>query len=115
MKFSFPVAVRLSFEQWISGPPYERDLHRWPMDETKHPWPGQYRDIDVQLAWESWQVSACFNDLEKAWREGYDSGYNNGSNDAHSYECGSGSNKRTAQDRDDEWNGSETKLGHELT
>lgn len=49
------------------------------------------------------------DELEKAWREGYDSGYNNGSNDAHAYEWGSGSNKRTARDKDDEWNGSETK------
>ena len=48
-------SARSSFEQWISGPPYERDLHRWPMDETNHAWPGQYKDIAVQLAWESWQ------------------------------------------------------------
>jgi len=48
-------SARSLFEQWISGPPYERDLYRWPMDETKHAWPGQYKDIAVQLAWESWQ------------------------------------------------------------
>lgn len=45
---------RRLFEEWIGGPPYERDLYRWPMDETKHSWPGQYKDIAVQLAWEAW-------------------------------------------------------------
>ena len=48
-------SARSSFEQWISGPPYERETERWPQDETKHAWPGQYKDISVQLAWESWQ------------------------------------------------------------
>lgn len=46
---------RLAFEQWISAPPYEREVKRWPMDETKHAWPNQYEDIGVQLAWEAWQ------------------------------------------------------------
>ncbi len=45
---------RQSFEAWIGGPPYERDLYRWPMDDTMHAWPGHYRDIAVQLAWEAW-------------------------------------------------------------
>ena len=49
---------RRSFEEWIGGPPYERDLYRWPMDETKHAWPGQYKDIAVQLAWEAWCEAA---------------------------------------------------------
>lgn len=50
-----PCSARSSFEKWISAPPYERDTYRWPQDETKHAWPGQYKDIAVQLAWESWQ------------------------------------------------------------
>lgn len=49
---------RRSFEDWIGGPPYERDLYRWPMDETKYAWPGQYKDIAVQLAWEAWCEAA---------------------------------------------------------
>jgi hypothetical protein len=49
---------RRSFESWIGGPPYERDLYRWPMDETKYAWPGQYKDIAVQLAWEAWCEAA---------------------------------------------------------
>jgi hypothetical protein len=48
-------SARSSFERWISGPPYERETERWPQDEMKHAWPGQYKDISVQLAWESWQ------------------------------------------------------------
>ena len=51
-------SARSSFEQWISAPPYERDLYRWPQDETKHSWPGQYKDIAVQLAWEAWQQAS---------------------------------------------------------
>lgn len=54
--FSAPSgSARSVFEQWISGPPYERETERWPQDETKHAWPGQHKDIAVQLAWESWQ------------------------------------------------------------
>lgn len=45
---------RKLFEQWISSSPYERDVDRWPNDETKHAWPGQYKDIAVELAWEAW-------------------------------------------------------------
>ena len=45
---------RQKFESWISSPPYERELSRWPQDETKFGWPGQYGDIAVQLAWEAW-------------------------------------------------------------
>ena len=48
-------SARERFEKWITAPPYERDTYRWPQDETKHAWPGQYKDIAVQLAWESWQ------------------------------------------------------------
>ena len=46
---------RSAFEKWISEPPYERETARWTLDETKHAWPGQYKDSAVQLAWESWQ------------------------------------------------------------
>lgn len=46
---------RSQFEQWISAPPYERDIYRWPQDENKHAWPGQYKDITVEVAWEAWQ------------------------------------------------------------
>ena len=49
---------RRSFEAWISAPPYEYEVLRYPEDETKYAWPGQYRNIAVQLAWEAWCESA---------------------------------------------------------
>lgn len=49
---------RRAFEEWITAPPYEREVLRYPQDETKYAWPGQYRDIAVQLAWEAWREAA---------------------------------------------------------
>lgn len=43
---------REAFEKWIGSPPYEHDLGR--MGECAA-WPGQYRSVDTQLAWEAWQ------------------------------------------------------------
>lgn len=51
---SLACSMREQFESWIEKPPYERDTLRHG-DAT--PWPGQYIDIDVQLAWESWQAA----------------------------------------------------------
>ena len=48
---------RESFEKWISDPPYERSVERFPNDETKFAWFSQYRDTNVQLAWEAWVES----------------------------------------------------------
>ncbi len=47
---------RRRFEEWISQPPYERVISRWE-DDRKHAWPGQYKNYDVQLAWEAWQAA----------------------------------------------------------
>ncbi|MEK9735745.1 MAG: hypothetical protein VW239_00315 [Candidatus Nanopelagicales bacterium] len=49
--------IRAAFEAWISAPPFEHSLARWP-DDWKHTWPGQYARIDTQLAWEAWRESA---------------------------------------------------------
>lgn len=46
---------RTRFEKWISGPPYEMSVERYPRDEDQSSWPGQYRWPDVQIAWESWR------------------------------------------------------------
>lgn len=46
---------RHAFEKWISKPPFEHDIARWPKDERRYSWPGLYRDLRVQLAWESWK------------------------------------------------------------
>ena len=50
---------RKAFEEWISASPYEREVLRYPQDETKHALPGQYRSSHVQIAWEAWQESAA--------------------------------------------------------
>jgi hypothetical protein len=42
------------FEEWISSPPYERGVERYP-ESHYFAWPGQYKGIAVQLAWEAWQ------------------------------------------------------------
>lgn len=49
----FELQQRRRFEAWISGLPYERSIVKIPSDG--YAWPGQYRDIGVRLAWESWQ------------------------------------------------------------
>ena len=46
---------RQSFEAWISAPPYDHEVLRYPEDDTRFAWPGQYRSIAVQRAWEAWQ------------------------------------------------------------
>lgn len=43
--------LRKAFEKWISLPPLEKEVIRWPNDESKYAWPGRYKDIDVALAW----------------------------------------------------------------
>ncbi len=48
---------RQAFEAWIAAPPYERDTYRWPEVEDSASWPGHYKDIEVQLAWEAWSAA----------------------------------------------------------
>lgn len=48
---------REEFEQWITAPPYERDAARFANDETEFAWPGQYKDIAVELAWQAWRAA----------------------------------------------------------
>ena len=59
------VSRRSDFETWITAQPYERDAYRWPKGETKHAWPGQYKDIAVQLAWEAW----CESDNDRSQQQ----------------------------------------------
>lgn len=88
-----PEQVRESFEQWIKGPPYERRASRYP--ETDAAWPGSYRAIDIDLAWQAWQAShnaaierakeACL-DLQGDWNSKLDSYFETGGARAHA--CG---------------------------
>lgn len=49
------MSERDRFEKWISSPPFERDLDRYSEDPDISSWPGNYKDIEVMLAWEAWQ------------------------------------------------------------
>lgn len=46
------------FEAWISSPPFERNISRIPDDPAQYSWPGNYREYDVQLAWEAFEEGA---------------------------------------------------------
>lgn len=48
---------RAKFEAWISGPPYEHDVDRYPDNPMKYAWPRAYKKIAVELAWEAWKES----------------------------------------------------------
>jgi hypothetical protein len=45
---------RKAFEKWISGPPYERSVDRYPNDPARYGFPGSYRDHDVDLCKFAW-------------------------------------------------------------
>ena len=46
---------REAFEKWISGPPYELSIARYPNDPTRYGFPSTYREHDVDLCWLAWQ------------------------------------------------------------
>lgn len=48
---------REAFEEWISAPPYELSIAKYPDDPSKAAWPKCYRDISVQIAWDAWQAA----------------------------------------------------------
>lgn len=47
---------REAFESFISSPPFEKSVDRYP-DRNTESWRGQYKLLDVQLAWEAWQAA----------------------------------------------------------
>ena len=49
---------RKRFEAWITSAPFEKSIDRYPEDARLFSWPGNYRDIAVELAWQAWQVRA---------------------------------------------------------
>lgn len=54
------MTLREAFEAWISRPPFEADVSRWPDDASKYGWPGNYKKLDVQLAWCAWLDSRAY-------------------------------------------------------
>jgi hypothetical protein len=57
--------TRKEFEQFLTAPPYEKNITRFPSDREQYAWAGQYADYDVQLAWEVLQEAK-----KKGKREG---------------------------------------------
>jgi hypothetical protein len=55
---------REAFEKWISGPPYERSIDRYPNDPTRYGFPGTYREHDVDLCWLAWQEALARQQAE---------------------------------------------------
>lgn len=49
-------AERARFELWICAFPFDKCVDRIP-DDACHEWPGAYRSIDVDLAWQAWQAA----------------------------------------------------------
>ena len=47
----------VEFEKFVTAPPFEYSAER--MTELSA-WPGNYRSLAVQLAWEAWQARAAF-------------------------------------------------------
>lgn len=45
---------RKQFETWISSPPYEYDIERYPKNSD---WPGSYMSLGTDLAWQAWQAA----------------------------------------------------------
>ena len=48
---------REAFEAWVSAPPFEMPVTRFPEDGDT--WSGQYRHYDVQFAWKAWQAASA--------------------------------------------------------
>jgi len=46
--------VRHNFERWISGPPFEYSIERFPENPSIFGWPGNYKNVAVDLAWAAW-------------------------------------------------------------
>ena len=47
---------RDEFEAFISLPPHEKEILRFP-DDGSSAWPGSYKNLIVDLAWDAWQAS----------------------------------------------------------
>jgi len=47
---------RAEFESFISLPPHEKEISRFPEDGSSA-WPGSYKNLIVDLAWDAWQAS----------------------------------------------------------
>lgn len=58
------ISCRERFKRWASGPPFELSVERYPDDPEKYAWPGSYKDIKTDLAWQAWL--GCWQIWEQA-------------------------------------------------
>ncbi len=64
---TFPIVqkgYRKKFELWISSPPLEKSIAR--NEKENSAWPGQYKNYEVQLAWEAFLLGVNFRKKEAA-------------------------------------------------
>jgi len=69
--------LRKEFEAFISASPYEKCIERYPDEADKYAWPGNYKSLEVSMAWDAFRVGADhFNDrysdttpVDAAWLE----------------------------------------------
>lgn len=50
--------MRDAFEKWVSSPPFEYSVSRYPNDPMQYSWPGSYKYLTVELAWSAWKESS---------------------------------------------------------
>jgi hypothetical protein len=53
---------RKLFEKWITSPPFEREIIRYDADAA---WAGQYKRINVALAWEAFMEGLRMSELKR--------------------------------------------------
>jgi len=46
--------LRAKFEAWITSPPFEMDITKYPANDERA-WPGSYCSGCVEIAWEAWK------------------------------------------------------------
>lgn len=56
---------RKLFEKWITSPPFEREVMRYPNEPDKYSWPGKYKRITVALAWEAFMEGLRMSNLKR--------------------------------------------------
>jgi len=50
--------LRNYFESFINGSPYEKSIDRYPDDAEKYSWPGNYKSLEVSMAWDAFREGA---------------------------------------------------------
>jgi len=70
------VTDREQFEEFMSGEPFHLSVTRFSSDAANSDWPGSYRDIEVDLAWQAWRkaredIAGVWVDVKERMPRGY--------------------------------------------